>query len=156
LSDDDEDILLLLLLIRRRRKRLRAANRQLWRNDGFWEDKESMIILWTNSGQIFTNLSSKFASLTSSLVGLSSIVCSLSAMFSLGEYNACALLCCEKLRWAVCRTLGIFVTNDRKNQCLIFVEGGKGGGVWITFHNEKKAVSRFTCLKKAISRKTRF
>jgi uncharacterized membrane protein YeiB len=77
------------------------------RNDGFWEEKESMIILWTNSGQISTNLSSKIASLTSSLVGLSSIVCSLSAMFSLGEYNACALLCCEKLRWAVWRTLGI-------------------------------------------------
>jgi hypothetical protein len=28
-----------------------------------------------------------------------------------------------------------------------FFEGGKWG-VWITFHNEKKAVSRFTCLKK--------
>jgi hypothetical protein len=29
-----------------------------------------------------------------------------------------------------------------------YIEGGKGG-VWITFHNEKKAVSRFMCLKKA-------
>jgi hypothetical protein len=37
-----------------------------------------------------------------------------------------------------------------------YVEGGKGGGVWVTFHNENKAFSRFTCLKKAISRKTRF
>jgi hypothetical protein len=34
----------------------------------------------------------------------------------------CALLCCEKLRWAVCRTLGIFVTDGRKYQTgLIFV-----------------------------------
>jgi hypothetical protein len=36
--------------------------------------------------------------------------------------TTCALLCCETLRWAVCRTLGIFVTNDRKYQTrLIFV-----------------------------------
>jgi hypothetical protein len=109
--------LLFLLLIRRRRKRLRATNCSCGRNDGFWEDKESIINIWTiNSGQISTNLSSKIASLTSSLV------CSLSAMLSFGEYHACALLCCEKLRW-VCRTPEIFVTNDRKYQTLrlIFV-----------------------------------
>jgi hypothetical protein len=34
----------------------------------------------------------------------------------------CALFRCEKLRWAICRTLGTFVTNDRKYRpCLIFV-----------------------------------
>jgi hypothetical protein len=47
--------------------------------------------------------------------------------------------------------------KQKQKKELIMQRVGKGGvGVWITFHNEKKAVSRFTCLKKAISRKTRF
>ena len=33
---------------------------------------------------------------------------------------------------------------------------GKGGGYGSRFTTEKKAVSRSTCLKKAISRKARF
>ena len=51
-----------------------------------------------------------------------SFLCPTHAQTFFRGVHARALLCCQKLRRAVCRTLGIFVTNDRKYQtCLIFV-----------------------------------
>ena len=119
---DDEDILLFLLLIRRRRRRLRAANRQLWtkrwilrrQRQGVYdnliqelnaEDPEKFgpdiyqFILQNCFGDQFTTRFTSMFTIRHVILGNNTHAHFFAA-------NSCEL--------GFCRTLGIFVTNDRK------------------------------------------